>query len=59
MRVLRGALPRIMRGAWTDSVEGVLSALKDELMDGDIVLIKGSNAAGLGALVKKLKEGAH
>jgi len=59
MRVLRGALPRIMRGAWTDSAEGVLSALEDEIRDGDIVLIKGSNAAGLGALVKKLKEGAH
>jgi UDP-N-acetylmuramoyl-tripeptide--D-alanyl-D-alanine ligase len=59
MRVLRGAIPRVMRGAWTDSAEGVFSALKDEIKDGDIVLIKGSNAAGLGALVKKLKEGAH
>jgi UDP-N-acetylmuramoyl-tripeptide--D-alanyl-D-alanine ligase len=59
MRVLRGAIPRVMRGAWTDSAEGVFSALKDEIKDGDIVLVKGSNAAGLGALVKKLKEGAH
>lgn len=59
MRVLRGAIPRMMRGAWTDSTEGVVLALKDEIKDGDIVLVKGSNAAGLGALVKKLKEGAH
>lgn len=59
MRVLRGAIPRVMRGAWTDSAEGVVSALKDEIQDGDVVLVKGSNAAGLGALVKKLKEGAH
>lgn len=59
MRVLRGAIPRVMRGAWTDSAEGVFSALEDEIKDGDVVLVKGSNAAGLGALVKKLKEGAH
>ncbi|WP_416877662.1 UDP-N-acetylmuramoyl-tripeptide--D-alanyl-D-alanine ligase [Litorimonas sp.] len=59
MRVLRGAIPRVMRGAWADSAEGVFSALEDEIKDGDVVLVKGSNAAGLGALVKKLKEGAH
>ncbi len=59
MRVLRGALPRVMRGAWTDTIEGGLTALKDEIKDGDVVLVKGSNAAGLSALVRKLKEGAH
>jgi len=30
--------------------------LKGELLDGDILLIKGSNASGVGAVVKQLKE---
>jgi len=59
MRVLRGAMPRAMRAAWTESLEDVILALRKEIMDGDVVLIKGSNATGLGALVKKLKEGAQ
>jgi len=55
MRALRGALPQPMRGAWTQDWVGALSALKDEIQDGDVVLVKGSNSAGLGKLVAALK----
>jgi len=44
-----------MRGEWVRDWELAFEALKDELQDGDIVLIKGSNAAQLGQLVNKLK----
>ena len=32
-----------------------LMALKDEIEDGDVLLIKGTNATGLGRLAKRLK----
>ena len=55
MRALRGALPQPMRGAWTQDWAGALGALKGEIQDGDVVLVKGSNSAGLGELVAALK----
>ena len=55
MRALRGALPQPMRGAWTQDWVGALGALKGEIQDGDVVLVKGSNSAGLGELVAALK----
>ncbi len=55
MRALRGALPREMRAAWTDDWNGALAALKDEIQDGDVVLVKASNSVGLGKLVAALK----
>jgi len=55
MRALRGALPQPMRGAWTQDWAGALDALKGEIQDGDVVLVKGSNSAGLGKLVAALK----
>ncbi len=58
MRALKGALPRAMRGAWVRNWEGALDALRDELNEGDVVLVKGSNSAGLGKLVAALKEEA-
>jgi len=58
MRALKGALPRAMRGAWARDWEYALEALREELDDGDVVLVKGSNSAGLGKLVAALKEGA-
>ena len=57
MRALRGALPRQMRAANADSADGVVEALAEELRDGDVLLIKGSNATGLGALARRLKAG--
>ena len=56
MRALKGALPRAMRGAWVRDWEAALEALKQELEDGDVVLVKGSNGVGLGKLVAALKE---
>jgi len=55
MRALKGALPRAMRGAWVRDWEAALEALKEELEDGDVVLVKGSNGVGLGKLVTALK----
>jgi len=45
-----------MRGAWARDWEFALDALKDEIEDGDVVLVKGSNGVGLGKLVAALKE---
>lgn len=56
MRALRGALPRAMRGPWAADATHALTALQNELQDGDTVLIKGSNATGLYGLVAQLKK---
>ncbi len=58
MRALKGALPQKMRGAWARDWSFALDALKEELVDGDVVLVKGSNSVGLGKLISALKEGA-
>ena len=58
MRALKGALPQEMRGAWCRDWEFALEALKNELADGDVILVKGSNGVGLGRLVTALREGA-
>jgi len=58
MRALKGALPQVMRGAWARDWKFALDALKGEIENGDVVLVKGSNSAGLGKLVAALKEGA-
>lgn len=55
MRALRGALSRPLRGAWVHNADEAYEALLSELEDGDVVMIKGSNATGLGALTKRLK----
>ena len=56
MRALRGALPPAMRAAHADP-ETIREALADELQDGDVLLIKGSNATGLSKLAAELKRG--
>ena len=59
MRALRGALPQHMRAAWCVNWDTAKEALLEELQEGDTVLIKGSNATGLGKLANALiKEGA-
>lgn len=55
MRALRGALPRDLRGIQADTIDMIQAALDDEIQDGDVLLIKGSNATGLGQLAKRLK----
>lgn len=54
MRSLRGALPQAMRGAWTPDWDVALAALKNDIEDGDTVLVKGSNGVGLSKLVSAL-----
>ncbi|MEP1230780.1 MAG: UDP-N-acetylmuramoyl-tripeptide--D-alanyl-D-alanine ligase [Litorimonas sp.] len=55
MRALRGALPQEMRAGCIDTVEQAFAALNEEVQDGDVLLIKGSNSVGLGKLAKTLK----
>lgn len=55
MRALRGALPQSLRAAFARDYDFALEALKDEVEDGDFVLVKGSNAAGLGKLVAGIR----
>jgi UDP-N-acetylmuramoyl-tripeptide--D-alanyl-D-alanine ligase len=55
MRALRGALPRDLRGIQADTIDMIEAALDDEVQEGDVLLIKGSNATGLGQLAKRLK----
>ena len=60
MRLLMGALPQPMRAGWSSKPQTLLTKLKGELRDGDIVLIKGSNASGVGKVAAQLKgEGSH
>ena len=56
MRLLMGALPQPMRAGWSTKPQNLLTKLKGELLDGDVVLIKGSNASGVGKIVAQLKE---
>ncbi len=56
MRALKGALPQTMRGAWARDWEAALDALKSEIQDGDTILVKGSNATGLGRLVAAIRK---
>lgn len=55
MRLLMGALPQPMRAGWSSKPQNLLTKLKGELRDGDIVLIKGSNASGVGKVAAQLK----
>ena len=56
MRALKGALPQKMRGAWARDWESALEALREEIVDGDTILVKGSNATGLGKLVAEIRK---
>ena len=55
MRALKGALPQPLRGVWARDWEGALQALSSEVEDGDVILVKGSNATGLSQLVATIK----
>lgn len=55
MRALRGALPQAMRALQADTIDLIAESLHDEVQDGDVLLIKGSNATGLGRLATRLK----
>lgn len=55
MRALRGALPQSLRAIQADTIDMIEAALDDEIEAGDVLLLKGSNATGLGQLAKRLK----
>lgn len=55
MRMLMGAMPQAMRGGWSSKPQTLLTKLKGELLEGDILLIKGSNASGVGKVAEQLK----
>ena len=60
MRMLMGALPQSMRAGWSSKPQTLLTKLKGELREGDVVLIKGSNASGVGKVAEQFKgDGAH
>lgn len=56
MRILRGALPQARRAPWVHNADEAFDALLAEIEDGDVVMIKGSNATGLGVLTHRLKK---
>jgi UDP-N-acetylmuramoyl-tripeptide--D-alanyl-D-alanine ligase len=55
----------VMEGSWgsestmVDDVDAALELLRSELQPGDVVLVKASNAAGLGALAEALLGGSE
>ena len=55
MRALRGELRRDIRGLWVANAQLAFDALRDEIVSEDTVLIKGSNASGLGDLIHLIK----
>ena len=57
MAALADALGRGAGTIHVDNAEGALAALRAELAGGDVLLVKGSNSVGLGALVSGLTAG--
>jgi UDP-N-acetylmuramoyl-tripeptide--D-alanyl-D-alanine ligase len=57
MQSLLDALPKSVTGQSARSADSALEILIDELHDGDVVLIKGSNASGVHKIVSSLREG--
>ena len=55
MKSLDDALPTSMNGGWFEIYSDCLGGLMDVLKDGDTIMIKGSNASGMGKLVDALK----
>ena len=59
MKRLFDALPEVRRGAWAPKATELTAAIETALHSGDIALVKGSNASGMGGIVKSLKSQAH
>nr|WP_246523005.1 UDP-N-acetylmuramoyl-tripeptide--D-alanyl-D-alanine ligase [Neoroseomonas eburnea] len=56
MRHAVAALPPAMVGAWTASVTDLAPIVRDAVRDGDTILVKGSLATGMKAVVRALTE---
>ncbi|MGH6823381.1 MAG: UDP-N-acetylmuramoylalanyl-D-glutamyl-2,6-diaminopimelate--D-alanyl-D-alanine ligase [Methylocella sp.] len=58
MKQLFKALPRHLQGAWRDRASGLAALVVAAVQGGDLVLIKGSNASRMSAIVDALKKNA-
>ena len=56
MTHLAEALPTDLQKVWAPKADELLNALENALRDGDVVLIKGSNASGMGRLADRLRQ---
>jgi len=56
MKNLNDVLPKTMNGGWFANHEACLDGLIAVLKDGDTLMVKGSNASGMGKLVAALKQ---
>ncbi|PHR92110.1 MAG: UDP-N-acetylmuramoyl-tripeptide--D-alanyl-D-alanine ligase [Robiginitomaculum sp.] len=54
MKALEQALPKTMLAGWYENADACSKGLKDILQNGDTIMVKGSNASGMGALVRSL-----
>lgn len=57
MRVLLDHLPATIRGPAAETGEALADAAMGEIRPGDVVMVKGSNASRMGALVERLLKG--
>ena len=55
-RALHAALPGSVKGDWCATPETAADALHDLACDGDVVLVKGSNASGVHRIVASLRD---
>ena len=53
------ALPAEKRGKWQPTVADILSDVRRDLRAGDVLLVKGSKATGLSALVDAIRKMGH
>ena len=56
MRHLHDALPAHQRGGWAAAAAQLLPMVSDAIRAGDVVMVKGSNGARMGPLVKALTQ---
>jgi len=56
MKNLFEALPRHLQGAWRDRASDLATVVVAAVQSGDMVLVKGSNASRMSAIVDALKE---
>lgn len=56
MTHLSEALPAALPQAWATDASELWDRLRDTLQDGDVVLIKGSNASGMSTLADRLRQ---
>jgi UDP-N-acetylmuramoyl-tripeptide--D-alanyl-D-alanine ligase len=55
-RALFDAAPESMRGGWTERADALAAEVARTLRDGDVAMVKGSNASRMGPLVAALRE---